>query len=587
MDQETPLAELDALIEEIRTCFTATESVFLDIGRRLGEGIGTFRDVATSFEALPGELECPEVDTATRELERAVGQISHLGTALSEEEDILRRMHGMTVPLAGRIARLSKTMRTVKVLAVNAKVEAAHVAGQHDDLGIFTQEIGRLAGLAEQSLTSFLAEIDQLSEALCAALKSQKAFERSHADTLASVSQSVQASLCSVTDHRHQASNIAAFIGTTSAAVGERIGEVVSALQIGDITRQRVEHVAEALSLLRDVLSGVGDIVHGNRPSKPLMPAERDVLLASVFHLQARQMKSALEDFETEVGRIGTALRGIAASAREIIRAGEDCYGGGARRGRSFLAELEEELRRVDGMVEDYGRAMADAERVARSVAEGAERMVHHVSSVRSIEADMRVLGLNATLRCGRLGTSGQALAVVAQELRVCANQTVHEAAAVMAGLQDLVALAKDLDHDGREDRAREVEALAHEMAVPARRLGRVGQNLSASLEAMERDSERVAVLLEDTAERFLGAAELVGPLRVATAHMSSLAHGLPVEHVDEAEAKDLLLALMQQRYTMASERNIHILFAEPGETDAQPEDSVEADDGSLDSILF
>ena len=43
-------------------------------------------------------------------------------------------------------------------------------------------------------------------------------------------------------------------MGDRSKHMGERIGSAVMALQIGDITRQRIEHVEFALGLFNDVL---------------------------------------------------------------------------------------------------------------------------------------------------------------------------------------------------------------------------------------------------------------------------------------------------------------------------------------------
>jgi len=51
---------------------------------------------------------------------------------------------------------------------------------------------------------------------------------------------------------------------------------------------------------------------------------------------------------------------------------------------------------------------------------------------LRELEADIRIMGLNTTLECGRLGVPGRPLSAIAQELRDCGSRTASHAAAAL-----------------------------------------------------------------------------------------------------------------------------------------------------------
>ncbi|MFX8453401.1 hypothetical protein ABTL48_20620, partial [Acinetobacter baumannii] len=64
------------------------------------------------------------------------------------------------------------------------------------------------------------------------------------------IGQRLRQNLAAVAAHRRQAATAAMEIGRRSQAIAEGVGRTVVALQIGDITRQRLEHIDHAVAVL-------------------------------------------------------------------------------------------------------------------------------------------------------------------------------------------------------------------------------------------------------------------------------------------------------------------------------------------------
>src|SRR6202008_3370068 len=79
------------------------------------------------------------------------------------------------------------------------------------------------------------------------ATQTWRRFEKQHGQTLGALAARLSRSLGALAEHREKAAAASADTGVYSRQIAERVGTAVFALQIGDITRQRVEHVEEAL----------------------------------------------------------------------------------------------------------------------------------------------------------------------------------------------------------------------------------------------------------------------------------------------------------------------------------------------------
>jgi methyl-accepting chemotaxis protein len=558
MERIGPDVELRSVSHRLERVLKIIEPVFLEAGGNLAATVDHLGQLTNGLGAMAGRLEADDTASAIVVLRDISTHLGGLSGSTQASEDRLQAMNDRAAALGNRIARLRKVIGEVKVLAVNAKVEAAHVTARDIDFSVFTQEIGRLAAMAGDGLNLLAEELAGLLDTMVSARAGLTSFMRDHGQSLASVSTRLGHGLAAIAKRSGDSAQAIRALADLSRHMAGEVAQAVEGLQVGDITRQRGEHVQEALATLLEVLDS------------PAIPADhRDILAASVCRLQSAQASEAGGDLQRETARIRANLVGLADDIADLPGRCASVYASSADARVSFLQELGHELQEAHQLLGRYAHARASVDKVVADIATVVAGMFRHIDAIRSIEADMRVMGLNATFKCARLGKDGLALSVIAQELRSYSNRTAEDGVAITNDLRGLIDAATQMDETERRGEA--AEAMEANMAAAVRCLDVVGDYLSHQLAALSTGCSaatgalgRTVALLDAHPEFAIGLAECANSL---VAHAGVLpADGGALESIREE-----VLELLRGRYTMASERKVHGLFGGAVAEDAAP----------------
>lgn len=575
-------ADLLSFCTAMRSAFGGAEDRLLGIGSALDKAIALLDQLGRSFQGLVVELQGDDLRRAVQDLTTAAAGLGRLTAGQDGSGGVLGRLLGQAREIGGEVRRLDKTIGSIGVLAMNAKIAASYLTGDQADFSSFTAETMRLSALARTSLDSFGRELAALGKDLEQAVASQSGFEAKRSATFAEVPRRLVAGAEAVDGRKLRAATAATAVEERSKKIGQRVGTVVMALQVGDITRQRLEHVESALALLADLLSGRVRDGGDDRSAwwQALSPDQRDAAAAGLCRMQAAQLVNADRQFCEEVRQIATTLGALAGDAREIGRLGADAFGTAGSRQSSFLGELEAEVVVVNGLVEGYRASSAETDQLTRSVADAVGGLTGHVETVQSLEADIRLMGLNTTLRCSRLGVQGRALTVIAQELRAYADQTAEVATEIMQGLRSLVDTAGLLSDSEAHRTTTAISGVATSMTESMTLLAAAGERFGDALAALGRDSQTVAATLEETAAGLTLSTEVGAALRRIAGGLEAAAGASPgAPGLDEIPGMDAqVLGGLWSSYTMEAERAVHGQFAvrRDGGTGGTPEAAVE-----------
>jgi hypothetical protein len=189
-------------------------------------------------------------------------------------------------------------------------------------------------------------------------------------------------------------------------------------------------------------------------------------------------------------------------------------------------------------------------------VLETTKTLVRNISAIQSLESDIRLMGLNTTLRSSRLGHEGRALTVIAQELRTCSNLTATEAEAVLADLDAMVEAVGTSSGTDPERRLAEITELSTILVTSIDRLSKTADSLSIALEALDRESDSVAGSLQQTSTDIRAKAEIGTTLRRAATALENVQSDAPLD--DELGDAGGMLSAIFGKYTMVREREVH-----------------------------
>lgn len=546
------------------------EEAFVSVGSRLSEGAAMLNKLTRQFEALPAALQGEEVSEASSQLRAVARKALELTEDFSKEKADLARLVEVVSAANGPIGELRRTVKMIGIVSINARVTAAGIVGDSDDFEVFTTDISTLSDSARTTIQEFSMVYRQLVTEVAQAAGQRDRFDAAHAHTLTELAHNLDETLEALDHQRQSAVESSAETGRVSRQIGGRIGSAVMALQVGDSTRQRLEHVEAGLDCLADL---VGD--------KSVDEGARDQALTALSLLEQEQLRATAGDFAEEVGEAEKALQALASDAGTIMARSRNLYGAGNNEA-SALTVLSAQLRVATEILRDCEMERSKLEAVAAAVQQTVSILLGHVAAVQDIESNMRLVSLNAAVRCAQLGPRGASLTVIASQLRELTTETVVAAEAAMAQLDEASTLAGAFGAAAGGDNAGQIGRLEQQANHAMTLLMGLDEGLSSAMDSLNLDGPKVIGLLQAAARGIDGQsrlAETMDDIALQIAALSSEA----MPNVLAAELGPVLERL-RKTYTMEAERQIHTrLF---GGASAAPVEAP-ADDMDLEALMF
>lgn len=336
---------------------------------------------------------------------------------------------------------------------------------------------------------------------------------------------------------------VTAAASIASAGIVRDVSAVLTALQAHDVTRQRIEHVVEAIG---ELLARIG--------GAPALDAELAHAVASSLAIQVPQLRSAreqlgaaLEEIRASLTEVASSVAGLRTQTRRIVGHGHD----------SPIAKVEVGVARTTATLRahlaTHRLAAEELDRITRATA----AMGGHVDAIEGIGGDVKLVAINALIITGQLGDAGNAFSIVASEIQAVARSLSQDTREVTVALRAMAAAAEALqstDPDNAAARFVEGEAVASGMdAVVAElrmfhaALERQLQRLADGSAQLERDVATIARSLDDEAAKAAHLCEVEQTL----SRVEAFALG-------GARRDPQAVLPLPDTYTMEAERDIH-----------------------------
>lgn len=571
MTQPADPKTIRRLVQDLERPRQDIEAAFVAVGGRLTEGAALLNKLSKLFEALPQALGGAQVEEASAHLRTVATRAEQLAATFAQEKGDLMRLGEVVAAANAPIADLRRTVKMMGIVSVNARVTAAGIVGDSDDFDVFTNDIATLSDSASRTIQDFAQVYRQLTTEVDRAANQRARFEAAHADTLTHLGRSLAETLSALDRQRATALESSTETGRVSKQIVGRIGSAVMSLQVGDATRQRIEHAELALTSLADLVEG------GAAFGQTLTDETKAPAIAGIAALQQQQIANIAQSFTQEVQQAEADLAALAADAGTIMARSRDFHGDEIGKGSS-VASLNAQLRKAVTILADFETEREKLETVAHAVQDTVRTLLEHVEAVQEIESNMRLVSLNAAVRCAQLGPRGASLTVIATQLRELTSETVVAAEAAMARLDESSALAGSFG-TASDQGSGQISELEGQATLALDILSRLDENLAAALGRLNSDGPKVIDLLEKAAQGLSGQsamAEALDDIAIATASLSPEA---PPGQISPALGN--VLAGLRKSYTMEAERQIHDrLFPEDAATaDTTDERATDVDD--------
>jgi hypothetical protein len=561
-----------SIVGQLEAARALIESRFSDAGEKLAGSLEMVGRLIESLDRLGITLNAESVSDTTQDLLSTAQGLNALPDAQQGRVSYFADLQTASAALEANIGGMRTTLRYLRAFALNVKITAGSTMRSADEFAGFAEGMRTQLDLGADQLDELAEQLTELSAHLTEALTFEQALSGTYKTLIPAIPDRLAVDARAIQEQHTRIAVVAGSVAKIARDIQMKVGKALMALQIGDITRQRIEHVQLSIEVTSRTIA-----------TSDLSAAARDRAERRLLHLIADQMADTASDFEAEAAKVTHSLTGMAADTAQIMA----INGLSDEGGKGGLREVEESLGHAGLLVDDVSAAIVNARRISNETVSAVAALTQRVDAIQRVKRDIQQMAINSSLRCNRLGSIGKPLSVIAIELSSHAGQLEDEADQTLAALTTLAGIANHADPDANE--AGDVNgARLDGVRGRLRQAADVVENDLAGLGDHGQATARSLTLAADQ----LGLKEDLGDALHTAAIALAEAAGPVVDDLSEITAVvGAAMAEIGRCYTMARERQIHAAHAIADEIDPAPvaaEAAVEADAGEeFDDILF
>ena len=347
-----------------------------------------------------------------------------------------------------------------------------------------------------------------------------------------------------------------------SQSISKSINSAIIAIQIDDITRQRLEHIEEALR-------------NGDREKHSI---EERLIVAKLqthqLHETQNSIVQAIEEIRNDFQKIEQEIRAIDALSEESRYKNTNSMA-------SSLGELRSTM-------EDLEKVHAEAGDVRRSVAlsldsaiQASERISRHIGDVSIITQELNLKAINALLMSRDLGSEGNNLVVLAKELHSLSKDSINFVDELKRTIEHVAEVTTHLKQSTIQQSTDDesvsifsdnfllIDSLVDQLSHVAERSHSLSRDISKEI--------RCAMTELD------GISKMSGDLSRCETDLNIQMDGL-LPYAQTGETSNAFLDNLYTQYTMEEERKVHRKMnreSSPEPADLQQDSGETEDDGN------
>jgi len=554
---------LSPAIDTLRLMAGTTEDEFLQIGSEVQDFYQRSGDITRMANQL---LELVSGDNArflTDRLHQMMADMeSYLSEARSRSADscsTLVQVQDLLEKLSEPLDGFHKMNKALRMLSISTKIESARLGELGSGFVNLAMDVEKLSHQVNDKSAAIMSHRQLLATMIGSNLATVRSSEVAQDATVTSSLKSTASSLQELVSVNERCTQFGALVSSVSAEVTACISEVVSSMQMHDMTRQQVEHIVEALERLFGDLSALENAANNESRRMELIVESGDVC-----ELQEAQLRFAASELYSAVQTIVENLRDVARKQSFMADETRNVTGVAELSGSSFVDVMSHGMNAITAALTLCASADRDMSHTLKKVAHTISEIAVFVTDIEAIGSEIDLIALNAQVKAAHTGAEGAALGVLAEAIKRLSDDAVRQTDSVAATLKKINSATEylSLDADTEEENlGSRITSMQQEVAEILRALAGMNRELFLILSGL---SGRVASLTDDV-EKVTSGIDVHERIKVMSdgvlAPLSQIVYQARRIVPASSEFKENL-RYMEQRYTMQSERHIHEALA-------------------------
>lgn len=554
---------LQPAIATLQQLAGTTEDEFLQIGSELQGFYQRSTEIARMTNQLVDTVSGDSLQALTDRLQQMMTDMEeYMANARIRSSDscsTLQQVQELLGRLSAPLEGFQKMNKTLRMLSISTKIESSRLGELGSGFVNLAMDVEKLSHQVNDKSAAILAHRQLLSSMIASNLAEVRATEATQDMQVSTSLKSTATNLQELLSVNERCTQYGSTISSISEEVIGNISEVVSSMQMHDMTRQQVEHIVEAMErLLADLPDSNSAVMDESRRQALIVEA------GDVCELQEAQLRFASSELYSAVCAIVDNLRDVAGKQSVMAHEILNVTGVADSTGTSFVDVMSRGMTAVTAVLASCEQADLSMSDTMKKVGQTIGEIATFVTDIEEIGTEIDLIALNAQVKAAHTGSEGAALGVLAEAIKRLSDEAVRQTDLVAETLTGINTATEHLSVDvGNEEGqlATRITVMQDELQMILQALGGMNSELFSVLSSL---GERVAALTEDI-ERSTARIDVHERTKAMAAGVLAELEQIVLQarRIEPAsnEFKQNLLH-MEKRYTMESERHIHEAIA-------------------------
>ena len=555
--------QAQACADLLRGVSIETEKKFLRAGTALTSVCARFDALDQPIQQIAAFASSDGARDLTETIRRNEAALRDLLADLARCRLPLDQICGEVRAMQGVAGRLSGVIRTMTIVALNARVAVAQISDTTGSMSVFSRDAPELVRTAAQRVAEIHAALEALTAKVATAQSRSSGLGGLFAEHATTALEDILSGITRLDTHMSMLTTRGGKLAQGAAAIRAAVSKALLALQAGDAMRQGLEHADLVFRAACDPRIGAA-------------------LRAAVLDLGGQQAAAAIERHRPHLHQLERELAEATARTGDFLHEVEDLF----RPGRTGIKDLLDAYARIDGILDEGAGLQSALGEEARALSISVDKVQEIVHDIGAIEMRVNLIGINAVIACAGLGPDGLPLKVIAHQLRELVEESGGRVAD-LTGHLDVIRSSSCAVAELFDRQSTEMQVIRDELETKvASGLAALRGSLAATRAAISDNQRLLAETLSDGLRAMTDHRDEIGrmaeALKVAVPEVAAL---IPL-NVSPCESE--MLAELRSRLSIEAERVVHDAWlARIGQAPRQDAIAPATGTSGLDIVLF
>jgi methyl-accepting chemotaxis protein len=485
-------------------------------------------------------------------LSNSSSDMSQGGVSLSE---ILKVLDKALDELSG----FKRIVKHLRMLGISTRIETARLS--YDDAGFIAlaENVEKLSAIINDKSANIKHKAEELIRVVKETISSIINLEAKQRQQTSLILNDINENLNSLNEKYGHCSEKADIIESKASLISQNISHIVSSIQFHDITRQQIEHVVQALNSL------------GERISESVISPSDDhqsklVYTHNLCVLQSMQLKHTKDELFNAVEAIIKSLDGVRINVSDVIAEAQNILSDNSEfNGANIIEDLEKGFSGISSSLNKSSEIRGELTNSMQSANNTIRNLSEYIGEIDEIGSEIELIALNSSVKAAHTGSEGAALGVLAESIQRLSSESKDTTKSVSENLRKISSVSeslyKSIDQNAAENNSRELTNIHNEISAQLESLLSLDKETFDKLSVISSSFEDLNKDISDSISKINVHNTTAEIIEQISKNLDEITNFISMNVDPELLNKPEDMQELTSKYTMNSERNIHLSF--------------------------